>query len=228
MLHRITYLLSSLPLFWISWRLFELWIRPEAVPDAESWIRFGVALLLLEFVLLHSGVFVVFGFAAASTLLQKIGVGVGLTLFYGLFVIGFALGTESRAVLEIYGLVMVGRFATLVVDREKGTAAILGRSVLGVLFYIPLMFLTVLFPIPRLGIVGDFANAARTSGASGVWVDDPQRPVAARPLFFLAIALCAAGAACAKQGQSTGSTGSTGSAGSTGSTGPTGVTAMSD
>jgi hypothetical protein len=183
--HRVTYFLSAAPLFWISWRLFNVWVRPEAIEDAQSWVRFGVALLLLEFVLLHSGVFVVVGFAWARTWGQRLLVMLGITVFYGLFVVGFALGTESRQVLEIYGFVLVGRFATLVVNRDSGGAMILARSLLGTLIYLPLGFASVLVPWPRFGLVGEYAAAARTPGASGIWVEDPHRAIAMAAIYFL-------------------------------------------
>lgn len=189
MAHRIGSIVAAAPLLWMSWALFRLWVKPDTVADAESWVRFGVALMLLEFVLLHSGVFLAGAAAGVESKPKRFLAFAGLFAFYGLFVVGFALGTSSRIVLQIYGFVMLGRFVSVIADAGAGAAALVARSVLGVLVYLPLVFSTVFFPWPRFGIVGELADAARTEGSSGIWVDHPHRVIGAGAVYFLAMGL---------------------------------------
>ena len=186
--HRLTYLLSSLPLFWIAWQLFQVWTRPAVLPDAASWVRFGVGLMILEFVLLHSGVMGIFVFTAAETWWKRVLAGLGIVLFYGAFAWGLSMGTDSRQILSIYGFVLLGRAVTVLVDGAKGAAAIMGRSLLGTLVYLPMVFASVLLPWPRFGLVGEFAAAARSPNTSGIWVDEPHRAIGAGMLYFLCMA----------------------------------------
>ncbi|HVS12710.1 MAG TPA: hypothetical protein VMV46_02205 [Thermoanaerobaculia bacterium] len=181
----MTSLVAAAPLFWMSWTLAALWVRPASNPDAVGWVRFGIALMLLEFVLLHSGAFVGAFCGAVRTRLKRILVFAGLVVFYGLFVVGFALGTSSRAVLEIYGFVMLGRLVSVMADAGAGMEMFIARSVGGVLVYLPLVFASVLLPWPRLGITGELASAARTPGSSGIWVEEPHRVIAVGAIYFL-------------------------------------------
>ena len=59
--------------------------------DDGNWVRLGVGLLVLEFVVLHSGVFVSAMIATQEELSKKLQYAAGLTLFYSLLVLGFAL-----------------------------------------------------------------------------------------------------------------------------------------
>jgi hypothetical protein len=185
MTHRIGSLIAAAPLFWISFTLGRLWVSPASVDDAVAWVRFGVGLMLLEFILLHSGVFVGAGCAAAKTTFKRVLVFAGIVVFYGAFALAFSLGTNSRSVLEIYGFVMLGRFVSVIADSRSGTEMFILRSVGGVLVYLPLVFASVLIPWPRLGITEELAAAARTPNSSGVWVEEPHRVIAIGAIYFL-------------------------------------------
>jgi hypothetical protein len=200
MVHRIGSIIAAAPLLWMGWTLGRLWVDPGSSDDPVSWVRFGVALLLLEFVLLHSGVFVGAGWSAAKTLFKRILVFAGLVVFYGIFVVAFALGTSSRVVLEIYGFVMLGRFVSVIADARSGPEMFIARSVSGTLIYIPMVFASIFLPWPRLGISEELAAAARTGGSSGVWVDEPHRAIAAGAIYFLLMGLVELGVAFKKPG----------------------------
>lgn len=188
-MHRIGSLVAAAPLLWMGWTLARLWVDPSSRDDPVSWVRFGVALLLLEFVLLHSSAFIGALSATAKTLWKKLLGFAGLAAFYGVFVLGFALGTSSRAVLDIYLFVMLGRLVSLVADSKSGSEVFIARAVGGVLVYLPLVFASVLVPWPRLGITEELASAARTPNSSGLWVDQPHRAIAVGAIYFLCMGL---------------------------------------
>jgi hypothetical protein len=189
LIHRLASIFSAAPLLWMAWTLAALWVRPASNPDAVSWVRFGLGLMLLEFVLLHSGVFVGALCGAARQWWKRALVFAGLVVFYGIFAAAFALGTASRAVLEIYGFVMLGRFVSVVADAGRGTEMFILRSVGGIAIYIPLVIASGVLPWPRLGITDELAAAARTPNSSGVWVDEPHRAIAAGAIYFLLMGL---------------------------------------
>ncbi|HVS64976.1 MAG TPA: hypothetical protein VMT85_15900 [Thermoanaerobaculia bacterium] len=200
MFHRIGSIIAAAPLLWMSWTLARLWVDPASNDDAASWVRFGVGLMLLEFVLLHSGVFVGAGVIAAKTLFKRILVFAGLLVFYGVFALALSLGISSRAVLEIYGFVMLGRFVSVLADAGSGTEMFIARSVGGTVIYLPMVFASVLLPWPRLGITEELAAAARTDNSSGVWVDEPHRAIGAAAIYFLLMGLIELSVAFKKPG----------------------------
>lgn len=51
-------IVATVPCFYLSWVLVNVWREPMAWSDG-NWVRLGVDLLLLEFILLHSGAFMV-------------------------------------------------------------------------------------------------------------------------------------------------------------------------
>ena len=57
----------SLPCFALASVLLRTWIDPLSVDDGR-WVRFGVGILALEFVLVHAG-----GMLAAARMSRKIG-----------------------------------------------------------------------------------------------------------------------------------------------------------
>ena len=71
---------AALPCFYLSYVLVRVWIDPRAVDDG-NWVRFGVGLMVLEFILLHSGAMTT-GFMAKQTeTAEKLKLFCGLLLF---------------------------------------------------------------------------------------------------------------------------------------------------
>jgi hypothetical protein len=58
----------------------------------------------------------------------------------------------------------------------------------GAVFYIGFAFLTVLLPLPRLGLTPEVLSAQPLAG-SGLWVDQPWRVMAFGFLYFTAIGI---------------------------------------
>jgi len=50
-------LITAIPCFTLAATLLLTWIEPMSIDDGH-WVRFGVGIMVLEFVLVHSGAFV--------------------------------------------------------------------------------------------------------------------------------------------------------------------------
>ena len=53
----VSALASGIPYLVLSYILIQVWIEPMAWDDGQ-WVPFGVGLLLMEFLLLHSSAFI--------------------------------------------------------------------------------------------------------------------------------------------------------------------------
>jgi hypothetical protein len=54
--HWLGVLFSAVPFFYLSWMLLNVWREPMSVHEG-TWVPYGVGLLAIEFLVLHSGVF---------------------------------------------------------------------------------------------------------------------------------------------------------------------------
>lgn len=175
---------SALPCFYLSWVLFNVWRDPRAW-DNGNWVRFGLGLLILEFVLLHSGAFMSAMIAKKHTLARRLQLFAGLFLFYALMVLGFALSLDSFSLLWIFGGVCLGRLVTALTNNSEGAETMMARSASGVLLYILVVFATVLLPIPEWGIDASVLNDVYPDRGGGLWERQPERAIAGGAVYFL-------------------------------------------
>ncbi len=176
-------LLSAGPLFWLVVTLVRVWVDPLSV-DGGSWVRMAVGLMLLEFIVLHSGGFM--GALAVGDVPRprKLLGFLGLVAMYGLFAWTFALTMHSWAILKIYGLLMAGRFFTVVAAGKAGKATLLVRSGVGVTAYLGSVFLTLFVPLPQGGITSDVLAQVYPDRGGGAWERHPEIAIAAGVLYF--------------------------------------------
>lgn len=175
---------SALPCFYLSWVLFNVWRDPMAWDDG-NWVRFGLGLLILEFVLLHSGAFMSATIARQDAMLKRLQIFAGLILFYALMVLGFALSLDSMSLLWIFGGVCLGRLVTALTNNSEGAKTMMARSANGVLLYILVVFATVLLPIPEWGISTSVLNDVYPDRGGGLWERQPERAIAGAAVYFL-------------------------------------------
>lgn len=107
-------IIFALPCFMMAARLLQVWSDPMSV-EAGGWVRLGVGLFVMEFVLLQAGIFL----AGLSVDARVHGAGwlpmLGLTAFLGLFAAAVALAFRSRMLFFSF-LWMVGwRFLALAI-----------------------------------------------------------------------------------------------------------------
>lgn len=179
---------SAVPCFYVSWVLINVWRDPLSW-DNGNWVRIGVGLLLLEFVLLHSGAFMSAIITIKQPFRNKLMLGLGLLLFYGLMVVGFSVSLDSTALLWVFSGVMLGRMLTALTNASAGAQAMMAHSALGVVLYLFVVMGTIFIPVPEWGITSRVLAEVYPDRGSGVWELYPQRAIAGAALYFLLLGL---------------------------------------
>ena len=179
---------AAVPCFYLSWVLANVWREPMAWNNG-NWVRLGVGLLLLEFILLHSGAFMVGVLGQQANSKQQLKVAATLLTFYSLVVWGFAMSLDTPALLWIFAGIILGRSLNLLLNPKDSKQAIMARSGIGVLLYLLVVFGTVFLPIPELGITDTVLSEVYPDRGGGLWEREPERAIAGAALYFFLIGL---------------------------------------
>ena len=177
-------LLAAAPDLALAAAFLVTWLRPTAL--GEGVVPYFMLTMLLEFVIVHSSGFM------GSVVLSREDPGrrmkalLGLGLFYTLFVGGFALGFGVWwPVVAFWGLTLNRMLSVLLGDAPEGMERRYVRAgwALSVLYYLGGVFLTVLAPLPELGLTASVRSTLDLPG-SGLWVDEPHRVLAFGVVYF--------------------------------------------
>lgn len=147
--------------------------------------------MLLEFLVVHSGGFigqVVLSPDASRT--AKTGAVVGFGAFYMIFVLAFALAFHRPWAIAAFSWLLLGKLVTVWLSPvPAATEAQRQRLLWGtsVVLYLGGVFLTVLLPLPRLGLQPDVVAQLGLPG-KGLWVEHPHTVIAFGTLYFGALA----------------------------------------
>ncbi len=164
------------------------WWWPREL-DNGRWVKLGVGILVLEFILIHAG-----GFLNAYSA-QKAGWDrtwrlIALTAFYTLFGVGFALAFQSWWLLGSFALVMTGRLWSVFAGQTNMDRAISQRRVVAsVMLYLVLVFATLFLPVPRGGLNEPLLNEVWPARKTGAWERPPERALAMGAAYFLFLGL---------------------------------------
>jgi hypothetical protein len=179
---------ASVPCFYLSWVLVNVWREPMAWDDGD-WVRLGVGLLLLEFILLHSGAFMVGVLGQQQDIRKQLKGAIVLLAFYSLMVWAFAMSLDTPVLLWIFAGIIFGRSLNLLLNPKDSKQAIMARSGIGVILYLLVVFGTVFLPIPELGITGSVLSEVYPDRGGGLWEREPERAIAGAALYFFLIGL---------------------------------------
>lgn len=164
------------------------WIAPGWL--GYDWIKSLMLVMMMEFLVVHSGAFIgqsVLGDGPRST---KIKVIVGFGAFYMIFVLAFCLALKEWWPVAAFGWLLLSKF-TMVVLEPKPRALERQRQMvswgISVAAYVGVVFLTAIVPVPAFGI-DEVARAAAAIPGSGMWVEQPQTVIAAGLLYFAILA----------------------------------------
>lgn len=166
---------------------------------AVAWIEprlFGVEIvitlllvMLLEFIVMHAGVLI--GTVTQSRTLDREGktlrIG-GLGALYLLFVVGWAAAFGQPWIIASFAWLVLSKVAAVWLfpvpaDAEAARQQRMwGLSGMAYLFGVAL---TLLLPLPRLGVQPDVVAALDLPG-TGVWIDEPHRVLAFGVVYFAA------------------------------------------
>ena len=178
-------LVGALPDAVTSFIFLVAWIAPTAL--GPQWVKDLMLTMLIEFIVMHSGVFysaIVGGAAGARA--QRSLLLIGLTAFYMLFIIGFSVAFKSTWPIFAFGWLFVSRFATIWIHPQlsaRATAAMASQWAASAVFYLVGVFVTLLLPLPSLGLTREFVASMQLSG-SGAWIDHPHIVIAFGALYF--------------------------------------------
>lgn len=161
------------------------WIAPT-LPGPEV-VKNLMLTMLIEFIVVHSSAFYA-GISAAESVARakRMLMLLGFAAFYMMFVVAFALAFDSTWPIIAFAWLLLSRFAHLWMHPTPGSretermmitwAASCAAYVLGAL-------VTVVLPLPALGITPDFITSMHLSG-SGAWIERPQTVLAFGFLYF--------------------------------------------
>lgn len=193
---------AAIPCFFMSARLFKVWRNPLAV-DGGRWVRFGVGIIVMEFLVVHSGSFSAAGagwspedvayysgsVAADGTPLDiRAGLGLKavlfLALFYGLLAAIIAAKFRSLSLFTYFAFIMAGRLLAVAVPSfSEDTRYIVTRILMAIILYIGIVTLSLL-PMPRGGMKPDVISRLPDGpGDTGLW-NSPHQPIFAGAVYF--------------------------------------------
>lgn len=179
----------ALPCLLMAQRLWRVWRDPMSI-EAGAWVRIGTGIFIMEFILLHAGVLLGSLAADAGSASGKWGSMLGMTFFYGLFAAAIAFGFKSRMLFYSFLWLIGGRFLALLLGISgSATRLLMAHSVVAIMIYMAVTFLSVMLPWPRLGITTEIAARTRVPDASGIWIEEPHRAIGAATVYFVLLAI---------------------------------------
>ncbi len=174
---------------WVMAGMFVTsWWWPREL-DHGRWVKLGVGVLILEFILIHSGAFL------NNLMTQKAGWArdrtvLALLAFYTMFGLAIAFAFRSWWILGTFALVMSGRLWSVFAGQSEIDRAISQRRVAAsALLFLGLTFATVFFSVPRGGINPDLLGEVWPERKGGLWERSPERALAMGAAYFLALGL---------------------------------------
>ena len=175
---------STVTCFWVSCSMLNVWLDPMSI-DQGSWVPYAVGLLGIEFLILHSSVFIAQIAARQERLFDKVTCFAGFALFYLLMGVGFAAATDSPSLLVILGAIMLARF---IAAAQQGQAAqARERTAFAIVVYLGVVFATVMLDVPEFGVTHSVLNEVYPDRGSGVWERQPERAIAGVVAYFAII-----------------------------------------
>jgi len=143
--------LGGVPLMLLTLTLLQVWIHPLSI-DNGGWVRIATSLVLIEFLLLHSGAFMAVGPVLFAKFWCRLAWFTGFGIVYAVALIGIAWWSKGDYVFWLLFGILISRLMILVILPDKrGTILMLQRSVLGMLLLLLTAF-TLLLPAPQLGL----------------------------------------------------------------------------
>jgi hypothetical protein len=174
---------------WFMSGLFlTAWWWPRQLENG-AWVKLGVGILVLEFILIHSGAFFnqlmtqKAGWARTRTLL-------GLVLLYGVFGFAIAFAFRSWWLLGSFASVMGARIWSLFAGEDEMTRALSQRRVVAsAMLFLGLTFATILLPVPQGGINYKLLREVWPGHGRGIWENHPERALAMGTAYFFLLGL---------------------------------------
>jgi len=156
----------------------------------REWAVDAVVLMLLEFFMVHAGFMSIAAMAVEGR--WRIVVAAGLGVFYLLFIVMIAWAFDAPAMAVLVGALLAGRLGGAALRGPGEMDARIIGSVVGVVCYLAAVLgTTIPEAFPAFGFTPAALQELRPSFGSskGLWVEEPQRAVAAAVLYFLLLGI---------------------------------------
>ena len=181
-------LASAIPFLFISAKLFSVWFDP-LIWDGMVWVKYAVGLAMMEFIIAHSGFFFAGRALDARSNEKRIYEYIAIILLYSVIAIAFSFFAGIQ-LLMVFIFVMAGRFITIVSANTIEERKIFKiRGLTSAVLYFSLLIFTAAVYIPRFGISPAIVKPINWGHAHGLWISQPQRPIAMLAIYFLLLGL---------------------------------------
>lgn len=182
-------LASAIPFLLISAKLFSVWFYP-LFWDGIVWVKYAVGLALMEFVIAHSGIYFAGRALDARSNAKRIFEYLAVIMFYTVIAVMFSIFTGGIQLLMVFFFVMVGRLITIISASSVQERVLFKmRGIIGAVLFFSLLIFTTVVSIPRLGITPAISKSIDWGNATGIWISQPQRPIAMLAFYFLVLGL---------------------------------------
>jgi hypothetical protein len=182
-------LIQAVPDLGLSAVFLITWLKPDTF--GPQFVKRLVLVMLLEFLVIHSAGFMGAATISAGSPVKRLLVILGFGLFYSLFTGAVSLAVHTSGPFISFWILVANRMLGVVVSPAgdlKAAKVVMSGWALTVAAYLGCCFLTVLVPMPRLGITADVITRQDFTGG-GLWIDQPQTAIAFGCFYFLVVGL---------------------------------------
>ncbi len=181
---RLAALLAAIPDFAIAGLALATWISPTRV--GEEKVAWFLGLMLLEFIVVHSSAFLGMVALSDAPRPKRVVRALLLSAFYTMFAAAFAVGMKHWWPLWAFWMLTANRLLGILLGQaptghERDFA--MANWATGAVCYLLGAFVTVLLPLPQLGVRPGMLGAI-ADDAGGLWLDEPHRVLAFAVLYF--------------------------------------------
>lgn len=178
---------AGLPCIFLGIRLILVWRDPLRYEQGR-WVRLGVGILVMEFIVVHSGMMMagfLHGKEGLAALFPDVAIMLGV---YLLFAVAFSAAFKSRGLLISFLFIIIGRLVAFAIGHGASIPIVMAQSVLSIGLYGIAVVISII-GLPRLGITKGIAADLMKGSGSGLWVDEPHRAIGAAAFYFIMLGL---------------------------------------
>lgn len=180
---------STLPDLLTAAACMVVWISPMTL--GQDAVKTVVLMMLMEFLVVHgTGFFTGIAFMDDMPRTKRLGMMSGLLAFYALFIAAFAMSFKAWWPVWVFAWLVIGKAMWIFIG-PRDRAAEMDRQMKAWAFstaaYLAAVFLTLMLPIPELGITASIQPELGLTGG-GEWIDHPHIAVAGMAFYYFAIA----------------------------------------
>lgn len=172
--------------FWALSALFVVaWWKPYWLENGQ-WVKYGVGVMVLEFIVIHSSGFSQqLAFSNGKNDKERKKLILGLSLIYLIFGAGIAAGFKSWSLLIAFFMMVGPRYLFLWMGKEiKNKKKVQLEVAVSTLSYLILVAASVFIKLPRGGITYRLLEEVYPDRGNGSWERHPQQALGVGVVYF--------------------------------------------